>query len=453
MFKLLVELFKIASTKAIILGGVLIVFSGVFELVGVGFIATTIKLLSERKSDLIEVCIPNYCTGIFFSSNQIIFLTLFMIVASYGVRWFTLLALQWYGIKFTFEISKKCILTLFDWLPSEINKYGGVAKVSNLITVKIPLITRSIIVPCFYIVNSSIYGAFILFICLALNAKFTLLLLSFIILIYLALLIIFKSKLSLNSKNISSFSDRYMSEINSFIRSFDELKLKISIKEDVDRIAQALASLNKAVLTNQVIGFTPRYLIELFILVGIFVYFTFFIGFSLNLQELTSIALILFLLQKLLPQVQLAYSSLIDIRGNIEVAHDLLYVLEKEVYPKNSEYRESFDEIKIKGAVGGMDKSKPLIEINNILLQKGNVYLIKGESGAGKSSFLGFLMGHLPYQSGSYFIDGKLIDLAQKNFLAGSTTYIPQNFFFREQKLNEIFSNQNSLSILSKPLS
>ena len=87
------------------------------------------------------------------------------------------------------------------------------------------------------------------------------------------------------------------------------------------------------------------------------------------------------------------------------------------MYPKNSEYRESFDEIKIKGAVGGMDKSKPLIEINNILLQKGNVYLIKGESGAGKSSFLGFLMGHLPYQSGSYFIDGKLIDLAQKNFL------------------------------------
>ena len=255
MFKLLVELFKIASTKAIILGGVLIVFSGVFELVGVGFIATTIKLLSERKSDLIEVCIPNYCTGIFFSSNQIIFYAIYD-CCSYGVRWFTLLALQWYGIKFTFEISKKCILTLFDWLPSEINKYGGVAKVSNLITVKIPLITRSIIVPCFYIVNSSIYGHSFSYICLALNAKFTLLLLSFIILIYLTLLIIFKSKLSLNSKNISSFSDRYMSEINSFIRSFDELKLKISIKEDVDRIAQALASLNKAVLTNQVIGFT-----------------------------------------------------------------------------------------------------------------------------------------------------------------------------------------------------
>ena len=71
MFKLLVELFKIASTKAIILGGVLIVFSGVFELVGVGFIATTIKLLSERKSDLIEVCIPNYCTGIFFAVTKL----------------------------------------------------------------------------------------------------------------------------------------------------------------------------------------------------------------------------------------------------------------------------------------------------------------------------------------------------------------------------------------------
>ena len=42
-------------------------------------------------------------------------------------------------------------------------------------------------------------------------------------------------------------------------------------------------------------------------------------------------------------------------------------------------------------------------------------------------------MGHLPYQSGSYFIDGKLIDLAQKNFLAGSTTYIPQNFFLESK--------------------
>lgn len=81
-----------------------------------------------------------------------------------------------------------------------------------------------------------------------------------------------------------------------------------------------------------------------------------------------------------------------------------------------------------------------LIEYGNIQFEAGNSYIIKGQSGLGKSVFLKSITGLLPFQSGTILYDNKIIDNNCRNDVFTNIKMISaSNTLFNDTVINNIF--------------
>ncbi|KRM67654.1 hypothetical protein FD06_GL000806 [Apilactobacillus ozensis DSM 23829 = JCM 17196] len=102
-----------------------------------------------------------------------------------------------------------------------------------------------------------------------------------------------------------------------------------------------------------------------------------------------------------------------------------------------------------------------LIEYGNIQFEAGNSYIIKGQSGLGKSVFLKSITGLLPFQSGTILYDNKIIDNNCRNDVFTNIKMISaSNTLFNDTVINNIFFDKiptekeynYCLNLLSKPI-
>ena len=158
-------------------------------------------------------------------------------------------------------------------------------------------------------------------------------------------------------------------------------------------------------------------------------------------------------LQRLLPLSQLTYAAWAGYKEKSESISNVLQELKiknPEKFLSNEQKLVFKDAITFKNVSYSYDSNKKIL--NNICLsiKKGDHVGIYGETGSGKSTFLDLLMGLLPPQKGSIFIDKQDLfkDNAQ-NYWTSMISHVPQNIFLKEGNIAENIAFGHTMDTLN----
>ena len=140
-------------------------------------------------------------------------------------------------------------------------------------------------------------------------------------------------------------------------------------------------------------------------------------------KAIANLAIYLFILYKLLPQVQKVYSAFINLRYSAEFVNDISQRIAKEEYKHplldnlSKTTIKNIDILEFKEISFTYPGSNDCIFSNlNLKLLKGNYYAIVGESGTGKQLFLNILSGLNDDFEGEFLQMVKIEMLDLKNF-------------------------------------
>lgn len=211
--------------------------------------------------------------------------------------------------------------------------------------------------------------------------------------------------------------------------------------------------LNDAECTKQIIGITPRHLIE-----GMGIIMIVVLAFYLSedkenfmSKQAPILAALAFGAQRVLPMLQLLYFSYTTIRGNRSAITDVLDITEI----KNIELPSSNVKLKKITKVQSLkfenvtyhypNTSKPILENSNFFIEKpGHIGLI-GRTGVGKSTILDLIMGLIYPDKGNIFVNNQKIDLKSVNSWYECVSHVPQSVFLSDDTLlsNIAFGENN----------
>ena len=266
------------------------------------------------------------------------------------------------------------------------------------------------------------------------NPKVGIFLLLAVLMLYLLLYLSFTRSLKRIGRSRTTNNEERFKLVDDAISSMAEIKIYSANEifiEQFKRISQKYA---KSVALSQIVAASPKFIIEGLGSIAIVIYM--FISFSSTSgleKAIANLAIYLFILYKLLPQVQKVYSAFINLRYSAEFVNNISQRIVKEEYkqPLSDNFSKTtiknIDKLEFKEISFTYPGSNDCIFSNlNLKLLKGNYYAIVGESGTGKTTFLNILSGLNDDFEGEFLVDGQkfeIIDL--KNFWK-CISYVPQ---------------------------
>jgi ATP-binding cassette subfamily B protein len=179
--------------------------------------------------------------------------------------------------------------------------------------------------------------------------------------------------------------------------------------------------------------------------------------YNINLLENTPIiAAFAFGSQKLIPLLQNIFNAISRSRSSYFVAKDILFFLKKKSHKsafseniKHDKVLLNFKEFKKKLTLKNIyfkhsDQKDFILKGINIVINKGEKILIRGDSGSGKSTLIDIISGIVFPNKGKIIMDGININRKNLEVLHRQIAYVPQNIFISEDTfLNNIVVGKN----------
>ena len=267
-----------------------------------------------------------------------------------------------------------------------------------------------------------------------------------------------KNSLSRNCLNLTNSSKERMKIIRDSFALIKDIKLSNSSRFIIEEYSSSDFLERKAVNNNVYFAGYPRFVLEGFGYVLIISIAIFITATNKDQNSLAVIALLALGMQRLLPALQLIYSSWSNFTGN-----KLSFLIISDLLNQN---------INNKSAVQGLNFNKKLkLENLNFRYQKDGQFILKdisfeinrgefigivGASGSGKSTLIDIMMGLLQPSGGKFFIDSNEINSKNwnqyKESIRSISGHVPQEvFLFNESVLSNIckFDNQKTFSLLN----
>ena len=146
--------------------------------------------------------------------------------------------------------------------------------------------------------------------------------------------------------------------------------------------------------------------------------------------------------QKLLPELQRAYSSYSQIKGSKSSFEDVLNLLDQllpkyadQPLPKPIPFAK---EIKLNNLNFRYTKDSPWILKNvNLSLKKGEHIGFMGVTGSGKSTLLDIIMGLLSATEGDLNVDNQTINIQNRRSWQAHIAHVPQNIYLSDSTIEE----------------
>jgi len=271
---------------------------------------------------------------------------------------------------------------------------------------KIQTISTSIMVPVVNAFSSSVIALSIISVIFFQENLKVLLGVSLIILLYVLLVIIVRKRLERNSKVIDSYQNKRAKYITESVSGYKDLVFGGLIDTYRNNYKANEALYKNSALWNLVTGAYPKFAIEGLIIIGIVIS----IGVlssdgSDNSILLTSLVTTFVALLRLVPHIQQIYNAWSRVSGG----KDMISSIYEEISFKYANYADkSCNGINsIKGDVESIclnvdyrNNAFCLKTEGNILIQKGDIVFLKGDSGSGKTTFLNIISGLIPSEAG-----------------------------------------------------
>lgn len=259
-------------------------------------------------------------------------------------------------------------------------------------------------------------------------------------------LIIFASrkKLESNSIIINKNTNNIVRIIQEAIGGIRDIIIDGTQRTYVNLFKKNDFELRKSLSNNQVIGQSPRYLIEAIAMILIAT-FAYYISQEQNdglNKSLPMLATLAIGGQRILPMIQQIFAAWSAIKGATALIDDIITLHELPLTnfsAKKDRIKFNFNNnIELHGISFSYPNSKDNAVKNvNLKIKKGSWIGIIGKSGSGKSTLLDIIMGLLSPSEGELKVDGQPINLHTTRIWQNKIAHIPQNIFISDTSVEE----------------
>jgi len=145
--------------------------------------------------------------------------------------------------------------------------------------------------------------------------------------------------------------------------------------------------------------------------------------------------------QRMLPALQIAYSSWASIRGEMDSLWDIISFLDQKLPVQTEVTNQSsipFNEcIQLIGIAFRHGENPWILREISLRIEKGSRVGFIGVTGSGKSSLLDIIMGLLPATDGQIKIDDELLTSENHRQWHNRIAHVPQNIFLSDTSIEE----------------
>ena len=449
IFILLLDLYKYLNKKRkfqIFLIFLLAIFSSSAELITIGSLIPFVDLMIEPTRLFNYSILENLFTyyEITDLENIMIFMTIIfisLIVISTMIRifinYFTIIVVHGIGHDLSVNIFKNTI-----YQPYQFHINNNTSKtITNLSRGGASIGILHLIVQSFV---SLVLSLSIIFMLLYIELKLTIIGGSILVSFYLMISLFFRRKLFLNSFKISQNEESRIKNIQESIGGIRETIIGNTFNLFLNNFRKIDWAMNKALIKNSVISIIPSHIIMMIAMTSLtlLIFYKSF-GDSGLVDSLPIIGGLILGAQKLIPQLQIVYSSWSKAQGNYGIIDEVLVILKRvksNIKINNSSLQKMpFNkEIRVKSlSFKHQNSKKNIFENVSFLIKKNHIIGISGSTGCGKSTLLDCIIGLLNPTSGSIEIDNVRLNKSNIKNWQKNISHVPQFIYLADFSIQE----------------
>lgn len=323
------------------------------------------------------------------------------------------------------EISSLLFDRILNYEYCEISKRKS-SEIIDLLTLKIHSLINSVIIPLFYLVNSMVMIAVIMTGLFILNPELSFMVFLVYGAIYYALSRSTRRHMHKNSTIISEKSQKIIAMTQEMIGGIKDIILGAKNKVHLDQFNRTSLDLRMTQANSVFLANSPKPILEsiALILLGLAAYFL--QDKDNEIFSLSAIAVIAIGTQKLLPMMQLMYSSINSCREN---KHAIIAISSELASTRFAKYTSNNfllnNEITFSEISYIYNKSKTF-KVDVVNIRKGKKIAIIGASGVGKTTLLNIILGLLNNSSGEILADGCSVNIYNNREWFKRIAHVPQ---------------------------
>jgi ATP-binding cassette, subfamily B, bacterial PglK len=286
----------------------------------------------------------------------------------------------------------------------------------------------------------------------------TLIIFLFLSIIFSITFFILRNFYKISGKKTSIFLHNRTNSINELIRSFREIKIFNLFENVKKKFLTSEKNINNISKITSFITHSTKPFMEIFlVLISSLVLISLIQTEKIDIDFIAKISVFLFAFYKLVPAFNSTYSSLNTLmfdRDAINRIYQEVVEFNYDHFQKNEIKQEQFSSVETISLnnIYLKYKSSTQISLNNVSaeFEKNKIYLIKGESGAGKSSFLNILMGLIDKNEGIIQINKKKTNIYENTNWFNKISYVTQkiNLLNKNIKINiSLEEDENKINI------
>ena len=446
---LLLDLYKFLNKKRkfqIFLIFLLAIFSASAELITIGSLIPFVDLMIEPKRLFNYSLLENLF--MFYEMDNLedvmIFMTIifvFLIILSTLIRiliaYFTIIVVHGIGHDLSVNIFKNTI-----YQPYKFHIDNNTSKtITNLSRGGASIGILHLIVQSFV---SLVLSIAIIFMLLYLDLRLTIIGGSILVSFYVLISLFFRRMLFLNSFQISKNEESRVKNIQESFGGIRETIIGNMYNLFLNNFKKIDWAMNKALIKNSAISILPSHLIMMIAMTSLtlLIFYKSFGDGSL-VDSLPIIGGLILGAQKLIPQLQIVYSSWSKAQGNYKIIEEVLIVLNK--VKSNIKAQSSLiakmpfnKEIKVKSlSFKHQNSKKNIFENVSFLIKKNQIIGISGSTGCGKSTLLDCVIGLLKPTRGSIEIDNVKLNNSNIKNWQKNISHVPQLIYLADLSVQE----------------
>jgi len=420
-------------------------FASIVEVVSIGAVIPFLGALTNPQEIFShEISLPIIVFFNITTPQEFSLLLTFLFVIAALISGMVRVALLWsqtkVGHSIGADLSKKMYKrTLFQ--PYEKHIVRNSSEIISGIAVKSSQIVTNILMPTFIILGAVLMLAMILTFLVMMNPVIASYILILFSLFYLFIIFFVKRRLTVNSLIMSSRQNEVIKALQEGLGGIRDVLLDGTQHIYCKIFNNADLQLRKAQADNQIIGGSPRYVIESIIIAFIAVLALYLVqergGIEFAIPVLGALALGA---QRVLPLLQHIFQSWSSIRSSQGILEDIIELLDQDISGVNSSHegKVKFEKNILLSIVSYRYKRGPwVLKDLNLNIKKGDCIGFIGTTGSGKSTLLDIVMSLLPPKQGSLIVDGQIITLENQHKWQERISHVPQHVFLSDSTIAE----------------
>ena len=322
------------------------------------------------------------------------------------------------------------------------------SSITHLVMSELPQLSSGVISP---LANLAIYSFVALAILISLliyNFFATLIALVFLISVYIVIYWILRPISLQNGAMRTENNSKRFSEIQFSEKNLDYIQITKTESHLLASIIESSTKVARSQIIAAVIASVPKHIIELVVFGALIITLLVFSLKELSTETLGT-GIIVFLLagSRLIPSMQMIYSSLAQVRhyrSSLDIVLNYLDSMQSRAKHQVAEIQKGskINSIKLKNFQFFFDENRSLAFPKNIEIKSNTLNVLTGASGSGKSTLIKIFVGLIRAPKGDMFINEELIKARPYDLY--NIAYVSQNDNIQDGTLENIMKTRNS---------